>query len=305
MSRTFAVVSAVLVLLVGSILASCTGGTPAAAPTPSPSPWPTWTPTPLPTATPTRTPTPTVTPSPTPSAAVALLQEVYRAQEKMKSYRAKMSFDFSLAQRGVPQALTMVMDMEVAEPDASLKISSEGSPISFDVEMIVKDKVVYMKMGDEWTAMPGGGEFGEELEMGAMDVKKMQEFFAHTNSAKITGKRTVKGIECQVISFEIPPERMYDLLAMSGGAGQAPAPDDVQFEEFSGEVAVGLPDKLMHEMILRMSGSQRGSSADKFAMTIQMTIWDINSPGVVIKAPAGVVPPAVPPRPSATPARRS
>ncbi len=301
MSRALAVVSAVLVLLLGSVLLACAGGTPAAAPSPSPSPWPTWTPTPQPTATPTRTPTPTVTASPTPSEAAALLQQVYRAQDTLKSYRARMAIDIDVAQRGVPQAVSMIIDMEVAEPDAAMKMSSEGMPLSLDMEMVMKGDVLYMKMGDEWTALPGEGGLAEGNQAGAPDVKEMQAFFANTPSAKIMGKRTVRGIECQVISFDIPPERMLDLLAMSSGATEPPPTEDVRFDEFTGEVAIGIEDRMMHEMVLRMSGSQVDSPAEKFAMAVTITMWDINSPSIVIKAPAGVaIPPAL-----ATPARRS
>ncbi len=291
MRPTLARLSALAVLLLAAVaLAGCAGAqqapTPTMTPLPTTTPWPS--PTPWPTRTPTAVPT-TATPSPTPSEATSLLRQASGKQQTTKSFRGQMEIKAQGFEAGLAQSFTMGFDMEVAEPDAHMKMYTKGLPLSLDMEIITKGDTMYMKMGDEWASFPGEEGQGK-AQMEVIDTDELEQFLDDASGAKIIGRRQVKGIECDIVSFTLSAAKMRELMAMSGqGRSARQLPEDVEFEQFQGEFAIGVADKLMRQMVIKMSGFQKSAPADKFAMEISMTIWDINAP-IVIKAPEGAKP---------------
>lgn len=262
---------------------------------------------PTPTRAPTSTPTPkppTPTPSPARSEAAAqLLKQVRSKQQAVKSARGLMEIDMQVRQAGQPIAVKMLAEFEIAEPDSHMTMTTKGMPFSLNMEVITKGDTTYMKMDDQWVSMPGGGKRQARSQMGVMDVDDMEAFLADASSVKIVGRRDVKGVECDVVSFRLSPEKMMELAALRGQAsGEQTRSQDLKLDQFDAEVAVGVADKLLRQMVFRMSGYDSRKAAEKFDMTITMTMWDFNSPSILIKAPEGAKPMVSPTATRRTPA---
>ena len=91
------------------------------------------------------------------------------------------------------------------------------------------------------------------------------------------------------------PEKMRDLTEMARIASEERGLDDeVQLDDMQAEVAIGTADKIVRQMTLKMSGRGTQNPEDEFFLTFTMSMWDINSPDIVIKAPEGVKPFAFP-----------
>ena len=141
---------ALLVALAG--LAGCSGSPqePAVPTAPPPTDTPEPTATPRPTRTPTPVPpTPTATPTPSPafSAANNLFERLQQQKVTIKSYRAQMEIGIEGMQDGEQQSVAMAVDMEMADPDAHMKMSGQGMPMGLDMEIVVKDDVLYNEDG--------------------------------------------------------------------------------------------------------------------------------------------------------------
>ena len=288
MRRTGVRLLALLAVVLAALsVVACGGGGVAATPTLAPSPTATAEPTATPTAT--RTPTRTRTPTPTASPAMALLREARGKQSDLKSYRGEMEMVMDIAQRGLVQSITVHLDVEVAEPDMHVKMQTEGAPGGFDMEMVAKGDVLYMRLADEWSALPASPDRKTQSRLYPVDDEQLQAFLAVASNATMAGRRQVKGVECDVITFSVPWERALELARL---AGNAPAGDlsdaEVNFEQLEGEVAIGVEDKIVRQLGMRMSGHSKANPAERFALDFAMTIWDINANDMVIEAPAGV-----------------
>ena len=156
--------------------------------------------------------------------------------------------------------------------------------------------------------MQGADQSGSS-QMDVMDAEQLQAFLDDASNPRLVGRRQVKGIECEVVAFDISPEEMRDLAALSGRSSLGTGPDqDVQVGDFHGEVAIGVEDGLMRQMLIDMDMADRNNPAEKAAFRLTMTMWDINSPDVTIEAPEGVKPGAgMPffPIPTAAPTRQA
>ncbi|MHB1413653.1 MAG: DUF6612 family protein [Chloroflexota bacterium] len=289
----------VAVIAAVSLASGCAGAAPPQTPTTVPSPAATNTPVPTP------TPSPSPTPSPTPADARALLRQAQDNQEAVKSYRSQMVIVVEGTQTGEAQSVKMTMDFVVAEPDMHLRLSSEGSPLALDMEMIAKDNVLYMKMGEQWMAMGDAENLldsGDD-DMGLTSPDQVEQFLALASDVRTTGRRKIKGVECDVISFTIPPEKMQELMALRGGmTAQGSGTDDVQIQTFQGELAIGSDDMITRQLVMKMSGADKAKPNEKFGLSIWMTLWDVNDPSIAVKAPVGVKPlpqPAPTPGPAA------
>jgi len=301
MKRPFATTSILIVLALAlGLLAGCAGSTPKVEPTlvaavqPSPTPVP-----PTPTATPVP-PTPTATPvppTPTPTAppvdALTLLRQVHGKQQDVKSFRGAMDMLVETVESGKPVSITIAMAYEVAEPDAHITVKMSGDPLLslFDMEMVVKDEMSYLKMGNKWTAMPAGEDDTLSSSTQMFDTAELQKLLGDASGAKLVGRRSVKGTECDVISFTLSADKMQELAALSaGGAPDVNPNDDVQLQELQGEVAIGVADKLLREMTLQMSGNDKAKPEDKMSFKLILSLWDINAEDIVIEAPPEAIP---------------
>lgn len=264
---------------------------------------PTSTSTPTPTRTPTpKPPTPTATATRQTSEASALLKQVQSKQQDVKSARGLMEIAVEGQQAGVPQSITMLFEFEMAEPDMHMKMSTKGMPFSLNMEMITKGDTAYMKMDDEWVSMPGAAKTQTKSQMQPLDVDDLESFLADATNVQLIGRRSVKGVECDVISFKLSPQKIQELAALRGQSSAQRTPSDaVQLDQFHGEVAVGVADKLVRQMVFKMSGTDKRKPAERFDMTFTISMWDINSPSIVIKAPEGAKPLGASP----TPVRRT
>lgn len=289
----------VLVLIVVP-LAGCAGNaaeapTDVAQATSTPEPLPTLKPVPTPIPTPIP-PTPSPSPTPTLSDAAALLKEVQGTQQQVKSARGLMEIDIVGREAGKEQSATMAIEFEINEPDAHMRMSMVGEdlPMKLDMEFIAKDKVTYIKMGDEWMAFEGGdSEIKSEMNMA--DVSELEAYLEDASGLEVIGRRVVNGVECDIIGFTISSEKMLELARLSGRASsQRALEEEVEISEFQGEVAIGVADKMMREMVLDMSGRAKDNPQDGFSMHLTMSMWDINSPDITIEAPEGVEPMAFP-----------
>ncbi|MDA8217884.1 MAG: LppX_LprAFG lipoprotein [Dehalococcoidales bacterium] len=290
----------VVVIATVALAAGCAGAAPPPPPTAVPSP------TAMSTPVPTPMPSPSPTPSPTPADARALLRQAQDNQEAVKSYRSQMVIVVEGTQTGEAQSVKMTMDFVVAEPDMHMRLSSEGSPLALEMEMIAKDNVLYMKMGEQWMAMGDAENLldsGDDDDMGLTSPDQVEQFLALASDVRTTGRRKIKGVECDVISFTIPPEKMQELMALRGGmATPGSGADDVQIKTFQGELAIGSDDMITRQLVMKMSGADKAKPNEKFGLSIWMTLWDVNDPSIAVKAPVGVKPlpqPAPTPGPAA------
>lgn len=294
--------------LSGLLLMGCAPA--ATPPTPTPVEVARWQVTPVtafytpvpPTATRTATPRPpTATPSPTPkpNEALALLKQVDARRQEVKSSRALVEMQIEGQEHGKPVSATITVESEFAEPNARMKMGMVGGdlPMAFDMEFIIVGDTAYWRMGEEWTAFPGGKN-SLKNETNMMDTKEMEELLYGATDAKIVGRRTVKGVECDVVSLTLPYGDMLDLAELGGGGlGSSPS-SDIVFDRFDSEVAIGVDDKVVHQMLFHMAGAAKGTPADRFSLVMTVTVWDVNSPNIVIQPPPNVKPFAAP-----TPAR--
>ena len=247
-------------------------------------------------ATPTLTPVPvppTLTPSatPKPNEALALLRQADGRKPEVKSSRALLEMFVEGQDKGQPVSFTVTVELETADPNARMKMALVGidTPMAFDMDFITVGDTAYWRTGDEWTAFPGGkSELKSETKL--LDAKDMEELIARATDAKIVGRRTVKGVECDVISLALSYQDLRDLAALGGGNLGSQPSQDVRFEVFNTEVAIGVADKVVHQMVMTMSGAATNKPAERFSLALTMTVWDINSPDIVIKAPANVKP---------------
>ena len=304
------------VLMVGLSASLLFGCAPAAAvPTPTTGTAVSWQVTPIAAfytpapATPTRTPvpvppTPTPSATPAPNAALALLQQATTSKQEVKSSRLLLEMRIEGQEGSKPVLATVTIEGESAGANTRLHLAMavpkglEGLedsevPLALDVEVITVGDTSYMRTGDEWSAYPGGTSSLKE-ETNVLDTAEMEALLARATAAKVVGRRTVKGVECDVVSLALPYKDLLDLASLGGGGLDTMPSQDVRFDVFDTEVAVGVADKVVHQLVLTMGGGSTSNQADRFAMTMTMTVWDVNSPDIVIKAPANVKPAATP-----------
>ncbi|MDA8218499.1 MAG: hypothetical protein M0Z94_12870 [Dehalococcoidales bacterium] len=281
-------------LLVAALLAGCSSETPkeaptapaaaqAAQPTNAPAqPTPTLVP-PTPTPKP-----PTATPTPKAADATSLLQQVQTKQQEIKSARGSMEIAIDGVADGQPQSVKMGIEFEIAEPDSHMKMSGDGLPMPMDIEFISKGDTTYMNMGGQWMAIPGGSDSSVTSEMKVADMAEVDSLLSDASNVKVVGRRIVKNVECDIISFDMTPSGMQalaELLGSTSGSDTADQPFDVK--EFKGEVAIGVADKVVHEMSVTMKGNPKDKPDETMTMSYTISMWDINSPDIVIEAPAG------------------
>lgn len=280
-------------------LPTCTGGetnpnqaaltAPEATPA-SVSPTPTFTPEP-----------PPPTPSPTPDRAVLLLREVQEKHQEVKSARGTMEIVLE-GQAGRQQPATIAVDFEIAGPDIHMKLSGSQLPFGPEAEFIAKGEMTYLKMRDQWIALPASGRREITPQTDLVNIDVLHSHLINASGAKVVGRRSVKGIECDVISFELSPEKMRELAALRGHVSAQRAMDeDVQIERFQGEAVVGTADKILRQMVFKISGYEKQKPDERFALSLTTSLWDINSVDIVIREPEGVTPLTIPIPPSPTP----
>ncbi|MHB1004069.1 MAG: hypothetical protein ACYC3S_00325 [Chloroflexota bacterium] len=293
-SKRAAMALALLLVMVSAV--GCASSTPTPTPAtvaqatrqaPTPTPWPTSTPTPKPTV------TPTPLPSPTPGDAAAVIRQMQTTSQTIKSGRGSMDIVIEGKDQGEPRTVTMGITFEQNDPDIHMAMKMadpDGAEPLFAFEFIVKGDTAYMKMGSEWTSFPSDASEAKS-QTDLVDLKEMESFLKDATNVKAVGRRNVKGVECDVVAFTLSQEQMLE-LARNGGS--MPTEElfgaEVQFDDFTGEAAIGVTDKMPHQMIYKMSGYATEAPENPFTMTFTMTIWDINSPDVVITAPADVRP---------------
>jgi hypothetical protein len=273
------------------IVGACAdGGAQAPAPSPVP-PTPTVAPSPTkvrPTATPTVAPSPTPVPATASDDARGLLRKLEGSQQTIKSGRGLMMVEVEAEQEGTKESVAMRFEFETADPDSRMMMSGVGPLMPFEMEIISKDDTTYFRMDDEWTAMPGGGQ--SEFSTGGsgpMEMGELEALLGDASSATVVERRVVRGVECDVVSFTLGPDSLRELAAQGiGGEEEGPlADEDVQIDEFKGEVAIGVADQLLREMTMQFSGHSKATPADRFRMMYTIAMWDINSPDVVITVP--------------------
>jgi hypothetical protein len=284
----------VIALLLAVLLATAACADGGARPTPSPVP-PTATVAPSPTrarptATATVAPSPTsapATPAATAGDASGLLRNLQGSQQSMTVGRSLMVMEIESEQAGKKEAATLTIELVMAEPDSHMKMSSTGPLASFVMEIISKDDTTYLNIDGEWTALPGGGQ--SEFRTGGtgpFEMDEMEALLGDASSAAVVGRRLVRGTECEVISFTLPPDRMRELAAMGVDAGEEdPLSEDAQVDQFSGEVAIGVADQMLHEMTMKIGGYSRAAPSDRFSVAFTFAMWDVNSPDVVVTVP--------------------
>lgn len=294
-------VALAVLVAIAAILAGCGNSAPSPTPTAAAvvvAPTATF----MPTATtrPTSTPSPQPTSTPVPTAApasgdvAALLKEVQSKQMDVKSARGLMEITVEGKQDGLPQSAFISADFEMNEPDVSMvmKMKSPELPVPMEIGFVVAGKTAYMKMGGEWMSFPAdeekSGSFGD---MDMVNMEELQEFLRDATNVRLLGRRTVKGVECDVVGFTLSQAKMLELARKQGKLGEGDDfPEDLGFEAFSGEFALGVKDRLMHQMVIDMSMFDKSAPSDRFKMKMSYTLWDVNAPGIVIKPPAGAVP---------------
>jgi hypothetical protein len=192
-----------------------------------------------------------------------------------------MSLTITGPQAGLGQAIKSTIDMEVNGDDSRMKMSGLGAVMP-DMEIIIKNGVFYMGAEGEWMAFDTEGMLDKD-NLRSTNASQMQAVLGDASGVQSLGKRSVRGVECEILGFTVPPEKLWDLAALSGKQTVS----GVQVSHFNGEVALGLADGLMRQMLMEMSMSEMGKPASALDMSIEMTLWDVNAPGVVIEAPKG------------------
>lgn len=301
--RSIPLVFAVILALV----AGCGSSPPSPTPTPAPivqAPTATFVPTA--TARPTATPTKVPTPTPVANAAVALLEQVQGKQQDVKSARGLMEIVVSGTGSGTGESATVNVDFDLNEPDMrmAMKITGEEKPMPFDMEIRVVDETVYLNIGGDWMAFPVDEEqpgLGDQRDL--VDMNEIEAFLSEAENVKVIGRRSVRGVQCDVVAFTLPDDRLLELAREQSAVGaDEVAIEDIQIGAFQGEFAIGVEDKLLHQMVLNMSMFDKTKPSAQFNMTFTTTLWDVNAPNIVIEAPVGVTPFGVPEQ---TPAPRA
>lgn len=280
--------AAVALLSAALVVTSCAG--PAAGPTPTPEPTAMPTSTPRPTRTPTPIP-PTPTPSPTPTDAQALLLSLQSQEQNITNYRGAMDITVEATSEGISQSFDIQMEVAAAEPDSHMRMLMDAGFLTMDIEMITKDGISYLKMGDEWTSFEGEAQSGSQMEM--VDPAEMEAFLKHASNLRIVGQREVRGTLCDVVAFDLDYASLARLAALGGEPVDPQDIEDmesVQFDNLKLEIAVGLEDKQLHQFVLEMEGYEKAKPEERFKMFMTMDIWDIGADDIVIEAPANVKP---------------
>jgi hypothetical protein len=248
--------------------------------------------------------TPVPTKAPVSGAVALLLKEAQAKQQDVKSARGLMEIKFAGSSGGKIESATMAVDFEMNEPNMrmAMKMQSAELPMPMDIEFIVVDKTAYMNMGGEWMAFPAD-QTGASGEMDLVNMGEMEEFLSEASDVKSLGRRTVKGVECEVIGFTLSQAKMLELARDQGKlGGEDELPANMGFEDFKGEFAIGVQDQLLHQMVIDMSFFNVENPKEHFEMDMTFTLWDLNAPNIVIKAPSGVQPFGLP---KSTPLPRS
>lgn len=296
-----AVFVAMCLALAVALVAGCASPAPAKpAPTPETvvaAPTATFAPTATtrPTSTPSPMPTETATPTKVPVSGdvLALLKEAQSKHETIKSARGLMEIKMEGIQKGEKQAVAMTVEFEMNEPNMRMAMTMENEELGapMDIEFIVADKTGYMKMGGEWMSFPAEEDAQNPLGGNFLDMDEMDDFLKTATNVRLAGKRTVKGVECDVIAFDLPQAEMLELARSQGKLDEDDElPEDLGFEDFKGEFAIGAKDKVMREMVIGMGFFDKKNPRERFDMAMIFTLWDLNAKDIVIKAPAGVKP---------------
>lgn len=253
-------------------------------------------------------PTATLTPEPTPMStppidAVTLWRQAQSKHQTIKSARGFMEIQFESQQTDQGKLVTMTVDFEFADPDMHMRVSSPELPGGAEVEAIAKGNLTYLRAGRQWLPLPAGDRIEGKTELSPVPVDRLDSYLTDASDLRLVGRRTVRGVDCHVISFSPSPESLRSLADLRGQASRRALDAEVTIEEFQGEVAIGTEDGLLHQMAVTMSGHQQQEPEAVFRLGFTISLWDLNSPDISVEAPgpeelltfaAGPVPTATP-----------
>ncbi len=235
---------------------------------------------------PTATPTPLATATPTPADAAALLREAQSRQQAVGSARGLLE----LAVAGPPTTegtpVSLSAEFAFVKPDdVHMKISGAGMPAGLQVEVIAKGDRTYLKAGERWLPLPAETRGERQSPASLVAVDELESYLAGASGLRIAGQRAVKGVECDVVAFSPAPAQLRELAALRGQTAAQRTLEEVTLEELQGEVAVGRADKLIHQMVVKMSGYEKNKPEARFRVDFAVSLWDFDAPAIVVAAP--------------------
>jgi hypothetical protein len=216
-----------------------------------------------------------------------LLRSVGLKQADLKSFRSALEMMVEGMEDGEPRTVKVTLEMDSAPPDSRMRMAIVGAPFEMVFELISKDDVTYVNLGDEWTSFQGAGE--AKMDARIMDTQELEDLLSVATDARVASRRLVKGVECDIVQFTIPPAKMLELAAKANLSSIEDA-KDVEMASFAGEIAVGAADRIMRQLTVRMEGAERNQPHNRFSFAMTMTVWDIDAPNIVIEAPPNARP---------------
>jgi len=210
------------------------------------------------------------------------------AGENPRAARLLFSLDGELtpgAGQSSYTAYRVVGEGVMVTPDLHVRLQSEAVGTPYEGEMILHGDRLYVRQGETWMSMTSAS--ASPPTAAPLTPAALMPLLADADEVVQRGASTVRGVGVLVQSFRVPVDDWHDLVPTL----MPPlAQEEVQLSEITGEVAVGAEDHLVRRVEVTMRGHLKERSERKLVVNIQMDLWDVNDPTLVVQPPANVEP---------------